>query len=97
MGIKERDGVDGKKVKTFKLKTVDGKTVNGIVRTQVISCSHIISDENRAYRRLDETYPRSIAIHSAGEYVKDQSHTNNIESVWALFRRGVYGIYHSHE
>ena len=29
-----------------------------------------------------------------GEYVRDQAHTNGIESFWALLKRGYYGTYH---
>lgn len=29
-----------------------------------------------------------------GEYVRNQAHTNGIESFWALLKRGYYGIYH---
>ena len=32
--------------------------------------------------------------HSAGEYVRDQAHTNGIESFWAALKRGYYGVYH---
>ena len=32
--------------------------------------------------------------HSVGEYVKQQAHTNGIESFWALLKRGYYGVYH---
>ena len=31
---------------------------------------------------------------AAGEYVKDQAHTNGIESFWALLKRGYVGTYH---
>ena len=32
--------------------------------------------------------------HSVSEYVRDQAHTNGIESFWALLKRGYHGIYH---
>ena len=32
--------------------------------------------------------------HSVGEYVRDQAHTNGIESFWALLKRGYVGTYH---
>src|SRR6204780_1119061 len=32
--------------------------------------------------------------HSAGEYTKGTCHTNSIESVWAVLKRGIYGVYH---
>ena len=32
--------------------------------------------------------------HGVGEFVKDQAHTNGIESFWSLLKRGYYGTYH---
>ena len=32
--------------------------------------------------------------HREGEYVDGSVHTNSIEAVWALFKRGLKGIYH---
>ena len=32
--------------------------------------------------------------HSVSEYVRDQAHTNGIESFWALLKRGFHGTYH---
>ena len=32
--------------------------------------------------------------HSVGEWVKDQAHTNRLESFWALFKRAYHGTYH---
>jgi hypothetical protein len=32
--------------------------------------------------------------HSTGEYSRDGVHTNSIESVWAVMKRGLHGVYH---
>ena len=32
--------------------------------------------------------------HSLGEYVRDNVHTNGVESFWAMFKRGHKGTYH---
>lgn len=32
--------------------------------------------------------------HSVGEYVRDQAHTNGIESFWSMLKRGYVGTYH---
>jgi len=32
--------------------------------------------------------------HSAGEYVRGNVTTNGIESVWAVMKRGLHGVYH---
>ena len=32
--------------------------------------------------------------HVTGEYVRGDVHTNGIESVWAVMKRGMHGVYH---
>ena len=32
--------------------------------------------------------------HSLREYVREQAHTNGIESFWAMLKRGYHGVYH---
>ena len=35
-----------------------------------------------------------MAKHSVAEYVNGQAHTNGIESMWAVLKRGYHGTYH---
>jgi ISXO2-like transposase domain len=54
----------------------------------------VATDENQAYGYLGRDVPHESVKHSAGEYVRGNVHTNNIESFWALLKRGVVGTYH---
>jgi hypothetical protein len=40
-------------------------------------------------------YEHLSVNHSAKQFVDGMAHTNSIESVWAVLKRGFYGIYHS--
>ena len=44
--------------------------------------------------RLGLPYDHESMNHSVGEYVRNQAHTNGVESFWALMKRGYYGTYH---
>ena len=50
----------------------------------------------RGYLGLkDKGYEHQSVKHSAGEYVNQMAHTNGIESVWAVIKRGFHGVYHN--
>lgn len=43
---------------------------------------------------MERCYTHEAVKHSAGEYVREQVHTNGIESFWAMMKRGIVGVYH---
>jgi transposase-like protein len=58
--------------------------------------SQLYTDEHLMFTGLDGLFYRHDAVnHSAGEYAAGPAHTNGIESVWAVLKRGYYGVYHS--
>ena len=55
-----------------------------------------MTDELKGYIGLNKHYEHYTVKHSVGEYVDPWSgaSTNDIESVWALMKRGYKGVYH---
>jgi len=54
----------------------------------------VATDEAAAYTWIGLNYRHLSVDHKAGEYVRGEVHTNNIESFWSLLKRGVIGTYH---
>ncbi|MYG10903.1 MAG: IS1595 family transposase [Rhodobacteraceae bacterium] len=67
------------------------ETLQGLVRENTEEGTEIHSDENQSYKGLEN---HKTVNHSIGEYVKGNVHTNGIESMWAMFKRGHKGTYH---
>ncbi len=72
----------------------DARTLSGFVRNVTDShVSLVVTDDNQGYSHLGR--PHESVNHSQNEYVRGEVHTNNIESFWALLKRGVIGTYHN--
>jgi transposase-like protein len=57
--------------------------------------STLFTDEASGYLGLDGLFFRHQTVnHMAGVYSEGGATTNSVESVWALLKRGVYGVYH---
>ena len=54
--------------------------------------AQVYTDETSAYKGIDRRH--EAVNHSVGEYVREQAHTNGLESFWAPMKRGVDGVYH---
>lgn len=81
-------------VRAMPISDTTAKTLQGFVRQNVKRGAVVVTDQHGGYIGLQGTY-RHIAInHSVGEFIRDNAHTNGIESFWALLKRGYYGIYH---
>jgi len=79
------------------IENADAKTLNRFVRKAVSDrVSLVATDEHQGYRYLPAFgFSHDTVKHSENEYVRGNVHTNNIESFWALFKRGVIGTYHN--
>jgi len=73
------------------IPTLDG-FVNEVVSEKV---SLIATDEHWGYSKLaDKGFPHETVKHRAGEYARGVVHTANLDSFWALLKRGIVGSYH---
>ena len=88
-GMKDRKSG---KVKAKVVVNVEKATLQEMVTEGTKDSTMVFTDEARAYIGI----PRShIAVkHGVREYVNGMAHTNGIESVWSVLKRGFNGTYH---
>ena len=92
IGLRERGG----HVKAFSINDSSRQTLQGAIHANVAPGSIVYTDEFRSYHGLDGLfYAHNTVCHSVGEYVRGMAHTNGIESVWAVLKRGFNGVYHT--
>jgi transposase-like protein len=78
------------------IENTDTATLDRFVRKTVSERVDLVAtDEHSGYRLLKPSgQPHESVSHGKGEYVRGIIHTNNIESFWALLKRGVFGTFH---
>ena len=92
VAIKERES---RKIRAKVTQPVSSITLQRMVQETVRAGSTVYTDQNRGYMGLKKKNYRHEAVnHSVGEYVRNQAHTNGVESFWATLKRGYYGTYH---
>jgi len=90
ISMKQRAG----KLKASLLASTSAKAIHAAVTAVVAPGSILCTDEHISYRGMPQ-YIHKTVNHSAKEFVDGMAHTNSIESVWAILKRGFYGVYHS--
>ena len=89
VGVKDRGS---KLVKPQAVDDTTSKTLYRFINDSVAPNSQVYIDEAKAYTGLVDFDHESVA-HSIGKYVKDQAHTNGIEALWSMLKRGYVGEY----
>jgi transposase-like protein len=79
------------------IERTDARTLNGFVRKVVSDKVDLVAtDEYGGYRYLNALgFPHETVNHLEGEYVRGMVHTANLDSFWALLKRGIIGTYHN--
>ncbi len=91
MGMRERGG----RTRAMPVAGTDSRTLQSAIHTHIAAGSTIHTDEHGGYKGLNGLlYTHEAINHGAGEYVRGDVTTNSIESVWAVLKRGLHGVYH---
>jgi transposase-like protein len=89
LGMRERGG----RTVATPIESTDKETVQAAIHQHVEIGSTLHTDEAGAYAGIGG-FSHDAVNHSAGEYVRDGVTTNGIESVFAVLKRGLIGVYH---
>jgi hypothetical protein len=89
-GLVERGG----EVRTFHIHRATSEEVRNVIVRNVSRKSDLHTDESPIYKKLGEEFAKHETVnHGRGEYARGKVHTNTVESVWSVFKRGMHGTY----
>ena len=88
----------GGSVRSFHVEHATKDSVREILFTNASRKSVLYTDESRLYTVLGKDFDSHRTVnHSSGEYVRYEAdkvvHTNTIENVFSVFKRGMHGVY----
>ena len=88
----------GGSVRSFHVESATVSSVAAILTAHVDPASTLYTDESRLYPATGERFAAHETVkHTAGEYARYEGkkviHTNTIENVFSVFKRGMHGIY----
>ena len=75
------------------VEATDRDTLQGFVREWTTKGATVYTDDALAYQGIDG-FEYGTVNHSVGEYVRNQAHTNGVESFWSILKRAHKGIFH---
>lgn len=90
IGMRERGG----RTTAMPIDRNDSATIHGVLEENVLPGSRVLTDDHRSYIGLTKDFKHESVNHKDGVYVRGDVSTNGIESVWAVMKRGMHGVYH---
>jgi len=91
IGMRERGG----RTKAKLVAETDRRTLYLTIMRNVEKGASIHTDENSAYDGIERlSYEHKTINHGLGKYVHNGVSTNAVESVFAVLKRGLHGVYH---
>lgn len=85
----------GGDARSFHVPAVTGKTLAPILRSQVATDTHLMTDEARTYINVGKEFAQHSTVnHGDKEYARGIAHVNSAESFFNILKRGLIGTYH---
>lgn len=76
------------------VRDVKASTLAAFIRRHAEPGTEVHTDEFVSYLWLDSSEFAHRAVNHSKTYVEGTVHTNGVENVWSLFKRGVMGVFH---
>lgn len=89
VGVKDRET---NKVSAKVVESTDKATLQVFLADKASPDAKVYSDDSTSYSGMP--FDHESVNHSVSEYVRDQAHTNGIESHWATIKRAHKGVFH---
>jgi transposase-like protein len=90
VALVERGGT----VRSFHVDTATKESVRDILVNHADPRSTLFTDESRLYTEVGKGFAFHDTVHhAAGEYARGAVHSNTIENVFSVFKRGMIGTY----
>lgn len=89
VGMKDRES---NQIRAQVVENDDAETLQGFVLENTTVSTEVYTDGSKAYKGVPRHH--EAVRHSVGEYVREQVHTNGLESFWSMMKRGFTGVYH---
>lgn len=91
VGMRERNG----RTVANPVAGTDVASLRKEIQENIAPGATLYTDDHGGYRSIHEAgFKHESVDHGAGEYVRNGISTNSIESVWAVLKRGLIGVYH---
>jgi len=91
VGMRQRNG----RTVANPVAVADTASLRKEIHDNIAPGATLYTDDHGGYRGIHEAgFKHESVNHGAGEYVRNGISTNGIESVWAVLKRGIIGVYH---
>jgi transposase-like protein len=84
----------GGPVRSFHVKSANKAAVSSIAIDNISLDTVLNTDESNLYKTVGHFFADHQSVkHTANEYVRGNTHTNTVEGVFSIFKRGMVGTY----